>query len=183
MDRTFRSNGQDQALTIDPRNTLLEIPRDRLNLTGTKKGCDHAQCGACAVLSDGKRILSSLQLAAAHRGEVTTVEGLTGPDRKLHPKQATFVRHDALQCGYCTPGQILSAVACGAEGHATSAADVRAWMAGNLCRCAAYPNIVAAVLDVAGVTEAPERGSSRSPPRRRPRQICLSPEGPRGSTR
>jgi len=156
MDRTFRINGHDHALTIDPRDILLEILRDRLNLTGTKKGCDHGQCGACTVLSDGKRILSCLQLGATQKGEVNTIEGLTGPDGALHLMQAAFVRHDALQCGFCTPGQILSSVACVAEGHATSAADVRAWMAGNLCRCAAYPNIVAAVLDMAGVTEAAE---------------------------
>ena len=156
MDRTFRINGHDHALTIDPRDILLEILRGRLNLTGTKKGCDHGQCGACTVLSDGKRILSCLQLGATQKGEVNTIEGLTGPDGALHLMQAAFVRHDALQCGFCTPGQILSAVACVAEGHATSAADVRAWMAGNLCRCAAYPNIVAAVLDMAGVTEAAE---------------------------
>ena len=156
MDRTFRISGHDHALTIDPRDTLLDILRDRLNLTGTKKGCDHGQCGACTVLSDGKRIISCLQLAATQKGEVTTIEGLTGPDGALHLMQAAFVRHDALQCGFCTPGQILSAVACVAEGHATSAADVRAWMSGNLCRCTAYSNIVEAVLDMAGVTEAAE---------------------------
>lgn len=124
MERSFRVNSIDHALTIDPRDTLLEILRDRLNLTGTKKGCDHGQCGACTVLSDGKRILSCLQLAATHRGEVTTIEGLSGPDGTLHPMQAAFVRHDALQCGYCTQGQILSAVACVAEGHAQTAEDV-----------------------------------------------------------
>ena len=150
MDRTLTINGQDHALTFDPRETLLEVLRDRLNLTGTKRGCDHGQCGACTVLSDGQRILSCLQLAATQRGAVTTIEGLTGPDGALHPMQAAFVRHDALQCGYCTPGQILSAVACITEGHAGSEQEVKAWMSGNLCRCGAYPNIVAAVLDVAG---------------------------------
>ena len=153
MDRIFRINGRDHSLTIDPRDTLLDILRDRLDLTGTKKGCDHGQCGACTVLSDGQRILSCLQLGATHRGAVTTIEGLAAPDGTLHPMQAAFVRHDALQCGFCTPGQILSAVACVAEGHATSAEQARAWMAGNLCRCAAYPNILAAVLDVAGTQE------------------------------
>jgi xanthine dehydrogenase YagT iron-sulfur-binding subunit len=153
MNRTFHINGRDHTLTIDPRETLLEVLRDQLALTGTKRGCDHGQCGACTVLSDGKRILSCLQLAATQRGAVTTIEGLTDPDGLPHPMQAAFVRHDALQCGYCTPGQILSAVACIAEGHTLSADDVRAWMSGNLCRCAAYPNIVAAVMDVAGKTE------------------------------
>jgi xanthine dehydrogenase YagT iron-sulfur-binding subunit len=149
MNRTLTINGQNHALTLDPRETLLEVLRDRLHLTGTKRGCDHGQCGACTVLSDGKRILSCLQLAATHRGALTTVEGLTAPDGTLHPMQAAFVRHDALQRGYCTPGQIMSAAACVADGHAGSEAEVKAWMSGNLCRCAAYPNIVAAVLDVA----------------------------------
>jgi xanthine dehydrogenase YagT iron-sulfur-binding subunit len=149
MNRTLTINGQNHALTLDPRETLLEVLRDRLHLTGTKRGCDHGQCGACTVLSDGKRILSCLQLAATHRGALMTVEGLTAPDGTLHPMQAAFVRHDALQRGYCTPGQIMSAVACVADGHAGSEAEVKAWMSGNLCRCAAYPNIVAAVLDVA----------------------------------
>lgn len=156
MYRIFRINGQDHALTIDLRDTLLEVLRDHLGLTGTKRGCDHGQCGACTVLSDGKRILSCLQLAALQRGEVTTIEGLASPDGTPHPMQVAFIRHDALQCGFCTPGQIMSAVACLAEGHAGSAEEVRAWMAGNLCRCAAYPNIVAAVLDVAGMTKAAE---------------------------
>lgn len=153
MQRTFRINGTDQTLTIDPRDTLLDVLRDRLNLTGTKKGCDHGQCGACTVLSDGKRILSCLQLAATQTGAVTTIEGLAAPDGALHPMQAAFVRHDALQCGYCTPGQILSAIACVTEGHATSDEDIRNWMSGNLCRCAAYPNIRAAIRDVAGTTD------------------------------
>ncbi len=103
----------------------------------------------CTVLSDGKRILSCLQLAATQRDEVTTVEGVTSADGGLHPMQAAFIRHDALQCGYCTPGQIMSAIACVTEGHATSEDDIRAWMSGNLCRCAAYPNIRAAILDAA----------------------------------
>lgn len=149
MDHTLRINGTDHTLTLDPRDTLLDVLRDRLNLTGTKKGCDHGQCGACTVLSDGKRILSCLQLAATQREEVTTIEGITSPDGSLHPMQDAFVRHDALQCGYCTPGQIMSAIACVTEGHATSEDDIRIWMSGNLCRCAAYPNICAAILDAA----------------------------------
>lgn len=153
MDRTFRINGTDHPLTIDPRDSLLDVLRDRLNLTGTKKGCDHGQCGACTVLSGGKRVLSCLQLAASQSAEVTTIEGLCQSDGGLHPMQAAFVRHDALQCGYCTPGQILSAIACIAEGHAASDEAIRSWMSGNLCRCAAYPNIRAVIRDVASRTE------------------------------
>lgn len=153
MDRSFRINGTDHHLTIDPRETLLDVLRDRLDLTGTKKGCDHGQCGACTVLSDGKRILSCLQLAATQKGDVATIESLSSPDGSLHPMQDAFVRHDALQCGYCTPGQILSAIACIDEGHATSEDDISNWMSGNLCRCAAYPNVRAAILDVAARTE------------------------------
>lgn len=155
MDRTFRINGTEHALTIDPRDTLLDVLRDRFDLVGTKKGCDHGQCGACTVLSDGKRILYCLQMAATQRGEVTTIEGLASADGTLHPMQAAFIRHDALQCGYCTPGQIMSAVACIAEGHAASDTEIRDWMSGNLCRCAAYPNIRAAIRDVAAATEKP----------------------------
>lgn len=149
MDRTFRINGTDHRLTIDPRDTLLDVLRDRLDLTGTKKGCDHGQCGACTVLSNGRRILSCLQLAATQTGAVTTIEGIAAPDGTLHPVQAAFVRHDALQCGYCTPGQIMSAIACIAEGQAGSEDAVRDAMAGNLCRCGAYPNIRAAILEAA----------------------------------
>lgn len=148
MYRTFHINGAAQSLDIDPRETLLDLLRDRLNLTGTKKGCDHGQCGACTVLSDGKRVLSCLQLAATQTGHVTTIEGICG-DAELHPMQAAFLRHDALQCGYCTPGQIMSAIACIDEGHASTEDDIRQWMSGNLCRCSAYPNIRAAILDVA----------------------------------
>ncbi|MEL6209916.1 MAG: (2Fe-2S)-binding protein, partial [Pseudomonadota bacterium] len=133
----------------DPRTTLLDHLREGLNLVGTKKGCDHGQCGACTVLIDGKRVLSCLQLAATVRGEVTTIEGLSGGDN-LHPMQAAFLEHDAYQCGFCTPGQIMSAVACVAEGHAGSDAEIAEWMSGDLCRCAAYPQIRAAIADVAG---------------------------------
>lgn len=155
MHRTFRINGTDHALTFDPRDTLLDVLRDRLCLTGTKKGCDHGQCGACTVLSDGKRILSCLQLAATQTGAVTTIEGITPAGGGLHPMQAAFIRHDALQCGYCTPGQIMSAIACVTEGHATTDEDIRNWMSGNLCRCAAYPNIRAAIRDAAAHMDQP----------------------------
>jgi len=153
MQRIFRINGTDHPVTIDPRDTLLDLLRDRLGLTGTKKGCAHGQCGACTVLSDGKRILSCLQLAVTQTGEVTTIEGIGTADGKLHPMQDAFIRHDALQCGYCTPGQIMSAIACVTEGHAATEEDIRNWMSGNLCRCAAYPNIRAAIRDAAGRME------------------------------
>lgn len=139
-------NDQDYRLALDPRTSLLDALRDHIGLTGAKKGCDHGQCGACTVLLGGQRVLSCLTLAVAV-GErpVTTIEGLTGPGDELHPVQQAFIDHDAFQCGYCTPGQILSAVGCIAEGHAASDDDIREYMSGNLCRCAAYPNIVAAV--------------------------------------
>jgi xanthine dehydrogenase YagT iron-sulfur-binding subunit len=139
-------NGQRYDLALDVRTTLLDALREHVGLTGSKKGCDHGQCGACTVLIDGRRILSCLTLAASAEGrEITTVEGLAKPDGKLHPMQQAFVDHDAFQCGYCTPGQIMSAVACVKEGHATSDAEIREYMSGNLCRCAAYPNIVDAI--------------------------------------
>ena len=139
-------NGRTHRLEIDPRTTLLDAVRERIGLTGAKKGCDHGQCGACTVLIDGRRALSCLTLAAAAEGrEVVTIEGLAAPDGTLHPMQQAFIDHDAFQCGYCTPGQILSAVGCVEEGHAGSADDIREYMSGNICRCAAYPNIVAAV--------------------------------------
>lgn len=142
----LRVNGQDQRLDLDPRVSLLDALRDRLGLTGTKKGCDHGQCGACTVLVDGRRTLSCMSFAVmAEDAEITTIEGLSRPDGGLHPMQQAFIDHDAFQCGYCTPGQILSAVACVHEGHAGTDADIREYMSGNLCRCAAYPNIVAAV--------------------------------------
>ncbi len=146
MPVVLRVNGRDRPLRLDPRVTLLDALRERLDLTGAKKGCDHGQCGACTVLLDGQRALACLVLAAAAEGrEVTTIEGLAAADGALHPMQRAFIDHDAFQCGYCTPGQILSAVSCVREGHAGSAEAIRESMSGNLCRCAAYPNIVAAV--------------------------------------
>nr|WP_218161018.1 (2Fe-2S)-binding protein [Albimonas pacifica] len=141
-------NGRTHRLDLDPRKTLLDGLREEIGLTGVKKGCDHGQCGACTVLIDGRRELSCLTLAAAAEGrEVVTVEGLAAADGTLHPMQQAFIDHDALQCGYCTPGQILSAIGCVQEGHAETADDIREYMSGNICRCAAYPNIVAAVAD------------------------------------
>ena len=139
-------NGVARRIDLDdPRVTLLDLLRERLDLTGTKKGCDRGQCGACTVLVDGRRVLSCLTLAAATRGDVTTIEGLAGENEPLHPMQQAFLENDAFQCGYCTPGQILSAIACVHEGHADSDDEIREYMSGNLCRCAAYPKIVAAV--------------------------------------
>jgi xanthine dehydrogenase YagT iron-sulfur-binding subunit len=142
----LRINGQLHSLSLDPRTTLLDAVRDHAGLTGTKKGCGHGQCGACTVHMDGKRILSCLTFAVMAEGhDITTIEGLAASSGELHPMQQAFIDQDAFQCGYCTPGQIMSAIACVREGHATSAADIREYMSGNLCRCAAYPNIVAAV--------------------------------------
>jgi len=139
-------NNRPRTLTVEPRTTLVEALRDTLGMTGTKIGCNHGQCGACTVLVDGRRNNSCLMLAVAVDGaRITTIEGLAGPGGSPHPMQLAFAEKDAFQCGYCTPGQIVSAVACIAEGHAGSAAEIREYMSGNLCRCAAYPNIVAAV--------------------------------------
>jgi xanthine dehydrogenase YagT iron-sulfur-binding subunit len=147
---TMRVNGAVQWLRADTRITLLDALRDLLGLTGTNKGCDQGACGACTVLLDGKRVLSCLTLAAQCEGrEVMTIEGLSA-DGPRHPLQEAFIRHDAFQCGYCTPGQILSAVALLAEGRAGSDEDIREFMSGNICRCGAYPNIVAAIREVAG---------------------------------
>jgi xanthine dehydrogenase YagT iron-sulfur-binding subunit len=145
FDLTLKVNGKEHRAALDVRTTLLDALREHLGLTGAKKGCDHGQCGACTVLLDGRRVLSCLTLAAAAQGrDVTTIEGLA-KEGELHPMQQAFIDHDAFQCGYCTPGQILSAMACVIEGHAENSAAIREYMSGNLCRCAAYPNIVAAV--------------------------------------
>ena len=141
----LKINGKDYALDVDPRVTLLDALRERLHLTGSKKGCDHGQCGACTVLVNGRRINSCLSLAVTHEGdEITTIEGLANGE-ELHPMQAAFIEHDGFQCGYCTSGQICSAVACVKEGHANSDDEIREWMSGNICRCGAYPNILAAI--------------------------------------
>jgi len=142
---TLIINGVETKLSVAPWTTLLDLLRDRADLTGTKKGCDHGQCGACTVLLDGRRINSCLTLAVMQDGaRVTTVEGLA-VDGSLHPLQQAFIDHDAFQCGYCTSGQICSAVGLMAEGHATTADEIRELMSGNICRCGAYPNIVQAI--------------------------------------
>jgi xanthine dehydrogenase YagT iron-sulfur-binding subunit len=152
---TLQINGTAHQLTIDSRTTLLDALREHIGLTGSKKGCDHGQCGACTVHIDGQRQLSCLTLAAAAQGqEVTTIEGLTGANGQLHPMQQAFIDNDGFQCGYCTPGQIMSAVACVKEGHAGSPEQIREYMSGNLCRCAAYPNIVAAIEQAKHTMEA-----------------------------
>ena len=147
---TLTVNSQTHALWLEPRVTLLDALRERLDLTGTKKGCDQGTCGACTVLLDGKRVNACLTLAIMTQGRnVTTIEGLANGDQ-LHPLQAAFLEHDGFQCGYCTPGQIVSAVGLMNEHRPTDNIAVREWMSGNICRCGAYPNIVAAVQSVAG---------------------------------
>ncbi len=143
-------NGMSHALSLDPRSSLLDVLRERLALTGAKKGCDHGQCGACTVHLDGRSVLSCLTPAVQADGrQATTIEGLSRPGGDLHPMQQAFIDHDSLQCGYCTPGQIMAAVACVNEGHATSPEQIREYMSGNICRCGAYAGIVAAVQDAA----------------------------------
>ena len=141
-------NGVAHQLDVEPRVTLLDFLREQLHLTGTKKGCDHGQCGACTVHADGKRINSCLSLAVMNDGKkITTIEGLAKGDQ-LHPMQEAFIKHDGFQCGYCTPGQIMSSVGCIKEGHANNLDEIREFMSGNICRCGAYPNIAAAILEV-----------------------------------
>ena len=143
---SLRVNGKERRTSLDPRTTLLDALREHLHLTGSKKGCDHGQCGACTVLVDGRRVLACLTLTASVEGRaITTIEGLAATDGTLHPMQQAFIDHDAFQCGYCTPGQIMSAIGCVWEGHAGNDASIREFMSGNLCRCAAYPNIVDAI--------------------------------------
>ena len=150
QDMVLQVNGQRVPLTLEPRTSLLDALREHAGLTGTKKGCDRGSCGACTVHIDGRRVVSCLTLAIRAQGHaITTIEGLE-IDGELHPVQAAFLHHDGFQCGYCTPGQIMSAAALIEEGHAGSDAEIREWMSGNICRCGAYPNIVAAVRDAAG---------------------------------
>lgn len=148
MPVTIEVNGKAHQLSVEPRTTLLDLLREQLDLTGTKKGCDYGQCGACTVHVDGHRVNACLTLAVMTDGKkVTTIEGLAKGE-ELHPMQEAFIKHDGFQCGYCTPGQIMSAIACVREGHAGSEAEIREYMSGNICRCGAYPNIVNAIMEV-----------------------------------
>jgi xanthine dehydrogenase YagT iron-sulfur-binding subunit len=148
MPVSMEINGKTVQLSVEPRVTLLDLLREQLDLTGTKKGCDHGQCGACTVHVNGHRINSCLTLAVMQEGKkITTIEGLANGEQ-LHPVQEAFIKHDGFQCGYCTPGQIMSAVACIREGHAGSPEEIREFMSGNICRCGAYDNIVHAITDV-----------------------------------
>jgi aerobic-type carbon monoxide dehydrogenase small subunit (CoxS/CutS family) len=145
---TLHINGKRRRLSIDPRMTTLDLLREKLSLTGTKKGCDFGQCGACTILVDGQRSLACLSLAVMQHGKkISTIEGLHRDDQ-LHPMQEAFIKHDGFQCGYCTPGQLMSAVACIREGCAGSQEEIQQYMSGNLCRCGAYPNIVSAIMEV-----------------------------------
>ena len=143
-------NGKLYELALEPRASLLDVLREQLGLTGAKKGCDHGQCGACTVHVDGRRVAACLTLAVKTDGRaVTTIEGVESPDGTLHPMQQSFIDHDALQCGYCTPGQVMAAIACVREGHATSDAQIREYMSGNICRCGAYAGILEAIREAA----------------------------------
>ncbi len=154
LDLALKVNGQERKLRAEPCVTLLDALRDRLDLPGTKKGCDHGTCGACTVHVDGKRVLSCLTLAVMAQGkEITTIEGLAEGEQ-LHPMQQAFIDCDGFQCGFCTPGQIMSSVACVKEGHTQSDDEVREWMSGNICRCAAYPNILAAIKKASAASAA-----------------------------
>jgi xanthine dehydrogenase YagT iron-sulfur-binding subunit len=145
---TIEVNGKKHNLNVEPRTTLLDLLREQLQLTGTKKGCDHGQCGACTVHVNGTRILSCLSLASMQQNaQVTTIEGLS-KGKKLHPMQEAFIKNDGFQCGYCTPGQIMSGIACIKEGHANSKEEISEYMSGNICRCGAYHNIVDAITEV-----------------------------------
>jgi len=155
----LKINGKDYTLDqLDPRVTVLDLLRERLHLTGSKKGCDHGQCGACTVLINGRRVNSCLTLAVVNDGaEIITIEGLANGEQ-LHPMQAAFIKHDGFQCGYCTPGQICSAVALVKEGHAKDDAQIREWMSGNICRCGAYTNILAAIKEARDQSGAALKG-------------------------